>query len=204
VTSAIPEHPVAFDNLAGEPRNTDLAVLAVSARGRLAISIEAKADEPFGDYIRDVVADGVDRIAHGEDTGIVSRVTGLMSILPQRPKRSPKAGALRYQVLTALGGALAFARDTDALAVLLVHEFVTDQTSPKLRRRNQRDLDRFIRRLSAGAHTRLPAGTILGPFAVNESAQASPTLLYIGKATRVVNTPTNDAKSASPKNGSQP
>src|SRR5207249_1186267 len=48
--SGEPEARVPFDDLAGEPRNADLVVLARDRDGPIGISIEAKADEPFGPY----------------------------------------------------------------------------------------------------------------------------------------------------------
>ena len=40
-----------FDGIRGEPRNTDLAIVGTSQSGKVAISIEAKADESFGRHI---------------------------------------------------------------------------------------------------------------------------------------------------------
>src|SRR5687768_14162807 len=42
-----PEHCIRFDNLRGGPRNADLAIEATDRNGRIAITVEAKADEPF-------------------------------------------------------------------------------------------------------------------------------------------------------------
>ena len=87
-----------------------------------------------------------------------------MSLLPPRTPRAERAGLLRYQLLTALGGALAYARQNDAIPVLVIHEFETGETDPDLRRTNQRDLDRF-----AIAHLTKPEietlSTIFGGFA---------------------------------------
>src|SRR4051812_35943100 len=46
VLSGIPEYRIRFDKVRGEPRNSDLVVEATHGRGRLAISIEAKVNEP--------------------------------------------------------------------------------------------------------------------------------------------------------------
>ena len=44
-----PEHKLALDSLRGETRNADLAGIGTSRLGPTAITVEAKADEPFGD-----------------------------------------------------------------------------------------------------------------------------------------------------------
>jgi hypothetical protein len=60
-TEGEPERAIAFDQLAGEPRNADMAIRARCSLGVLGITIEAKADEPFGERLGDVVADAIDR-----------------------------------------------------------------------------------------------------------------------------------------------
>jgi hypothetical protein len=186
IVSATPEHQVRFDRVRGEARNTDLAVLATNQRGNIAISIEAKADEPFGEYIGNALADAFDRNTHGYPTGLPERIRGLLSLLPPRLARAEKAGTIRYQLLTALAGALAFARANGSVAVLVVHEFQTAQTERKRICRNQTDLDRFIRRLSSGTAKNLDSGILLGPFPVVFAEDNEPTPVYLGKATRVI------------------
>lgn len=185
VNSVIPEHPVRFDELRGEPRNTDVAALGVAPIGPVAISIEAKVDEPFGKYIGDMLADSADRVAHGERTEIATRVQGLLRMLPARLPRAPKAGALRYQLLTAVAGAIAFARENRAAAVLVVHEFNTSRTRPELCEANTIDLNRFVHRVSQGAHSALRAGALIGPLRLS-GFEVDSIPLYIGRASRTV------------------
>jgi hypothetical protein len=127
-----PELRVSFDDLDGEPRNTDFAGIASHPRGPIAISIVAKADESFGEYVGDILADAADRVSHGDSTNISTRISELMGLLPPRSKRAEKASSLRYQLLTALAGALSFAREKEARAVMIIHEFQTPQTTTKL------------------------------------------------------------------------
>jgi hypothetical protein len=54
ILEVIPEHKVVFDDIPGEPRNTDLVCIAEQGNRRIAISTEAKADEPFGELIAKV------------------------------------------------------------------------------------------------------------------------------------------------------
>ncbi len=185
VDVVIPEHPVRFDTLRGEPRNTDVVIIGSAPIGPVTLSIEAKADEPFGDYVGDVLADAMDRLAHGERTEVTTRVQGLLQLLPTRLPRAPKAGGLRYQLLTALAGALTFARENVAAAVLLVHEFHTSKTRAELRDANAADLNRFVYRVTGGAHSALLAGQLIGPFRLGAPEQP----LYLGKALRTVPDP---------------
>ena len=55
IFEAIPERKVRFDDIPGEPRNADLVCLAERANELIAISIEAKADETFGELVADVL-----------------------------------------------------------------------------------------------------------------------------------------------------
>lgn len=178
--TVLPEHEVRFDKLRGEPRNTDVAALGNAPVGRIAISIEAKADEPFGEYLGDILADAADRVAHGDRTGVATRIQGLLQLLPSRPPRAPKAGGLRYQLLTALAGAIAFAQTKGAAAILVVHEFATSQTRRELRDANALDLNLFVSRLTSGAHAGLADGQLIGPFLLKDTAVP----LYLGKAVR--------------------
>lgn len=187
IVSAIPEHPVRFDSLRGEPRNADLVVLARRADERIAISVEAKADESFDMYVGDLAADAVDRIAHGESTGALLRLEGLVAaLLPPRKPRAPKLGGVRYQLLTATAGALAYAiQEKTAKAVLIVHEFMTDDTCDEHHRRNSHDLDAFLNRLSGGAIRHLASGSLAGPFLLPGRPLFSEVpALYIGKVSR--------------------
>lgn len=57
ITEAYPECIVTLDRFNGERRNTDILVLGTAGPYKLAISIEAKADEPFGDQLVGVYYD---------------------------------------------------------------------------------------------------------------------------------------------------
>ena len=92
-----------------------------------------------------------------------------------------EAGELRYQLLTASAAALAEAQRRAACrAVLIIHEFVTGQTSDSSHLDNAKDLNAFVSRLS-GTVTTLCEGTVQGPF---ELPGHPLTRFYIGKAVR--------------------
>lgn len=186
ITSATPELRIDFDRAGGEPRNADLGIVAKAAAGILAITVEAKADEPFGDPVSTVLADAVDRVLEGRSRG-VQRVTELAeSLLPPRREERAKRPALkklRYQLLTAAGGTVAFANQLGAKhAVFLIHEFVTDLTVDRKHQRNAADLNLFIRRLTGGQVLELHAGELIGPLSIpGRPLFPHPPHFYVGK-----------------------
>jgi Domain of unknown function (DUF6946) len=187
MASAEPECRIYFDKLGGEPRNADVAAIADHPAGRLAINIEAKADETFGDLVRDVLQAAVKKIANDERTNSVIRIQQLASaILPPPTNATSHLGDLRYQLLTGIAGALAFAIKAEAnRAVFIVHEFVTNRTDDSRHQANARDLDAFVARLTEARLSSLPPGTLHGPFTVpGADLFPNPPALYIGKAVR--------------------
>lgn len=187
IVRATPEHCVRFDGARGEPRSSSVAAIAESAAGPVAITIEAKADERFDAAVEQVLAAAVDRRAHGERTGAVRRVEQLAAALLPAPRRGvPALGGLRYQLLTAAAGALAWAKEAGAArAILVVHEFVTDRTEERLQTANYADLTAFVARLSDGKYTNVEPGRLLGPItAPGAPLFDRPVPLYVGKAVR--------------------
>lgn len=164
--------------------DSGVAAIAEHPTGRIAISVEAKADESFDRPVSQVLASIDARLEAGERSGGRLRVESLVAaLLP------PGTGAsdLRYQLLTATAGALAFAHDQGATrAVLIVHEFVSSRTDERRRAANQEDLDRFIAALSNGRYETVPAGSMLGPIEVPGAPLFGARLpLYVGKAVRL-------------------
>src|SRR4051812_45199938 len=51
MTEAWPEHKIALDSFPGETRNADLAAVAFGRSGKVAVTVEAKADESFGELV---------------------------------------------------------------------------------------------------------------------------------------------------------
>ena len=186
ITGATPGHPVRFDRGRGEPRACDVAAVAESDDGLLGICIDAKVDEGFDGSVEQVLADAVDRRAHGERSTAVSRIEQLAAALFPPPRRGvPPLGALRYQLLTAAAAALAHARDIGARrTVLIVHEFVSERTEERRRASDYANLSGFVARLSDG-HVAVEPGVLHGPFSVPGAPLFErPAALYVGKAVR--------------------
>jgi len=183
----MPEHRVPFDDLPGEPRNADVVAVGDDRNGRLAINIEAKADEPFDQYVRDILLSVARRIAADEPTNSVKRIQNLAhSILPPRVNEATSLGELRYQLLTGVAGTIAFAAEVGAnRAAFLVHEFISDRTNDEKHRTNAQDLDNFVLRLSRGLVASVPCGELVGPFRIpGLPLFGSAPPLVLGKAVR--------------------
>lgn len=180
VSALEPECPLPFDDLAGEPRNADLAGLGQTSHGPIAITVEAKADELFGKLVQQELSAAVRTIASDGRTNMVTRIQQLAaSLLPERLPDGPTLGQLRYQLLTATAGSIALAEANAAkLALLIVHEFRTSATHDAKLASNAQDLDRFLGRLASGTETQLESGRIVGPFSTPGHRNIA---FYVGK-----------------------
>lgn len=190
-TRAEPEALLRFDGRAG-PRQTDLSVMAEDRRGSIAVTVEAKADEPFDDLVAVSFSDALETLLKNPRSGKVDRIVELAQALFRPASASaPPVTALRYQLITATAGTLAQASAIDASrAVLIVHEFVTAKTSAKRLAENHADLSLFVARLSAGSVTTVEPGVLYGPFALpGEPLFEEPAAFYIGKAVRRLGEP---------------
>lgn len=186
-----PEALLPFDSRSG-PRNADIAIVARDETGPIAITVEAKADEPFDKLVADVLHETLERLLENPRSGGLNRVIDLArSLLPARVEGQPHVQDLRYQLLTAAAGTVAFARTIGASrAVLFVHEFVTAKTSRKNLARNAADYVHFVHRLSGGTVRAAGSGMLHGPFRVPGAPLFDePALLYVGKATRAIGEP---------------
>jgi len=71
-----PEHQIRFDEHGGEPRNADLGFAGRTANAIVAVTIEAKADEPFGATVTQTLAGALERrIEHGASRGVEQAVS---------------------------------------------------------------------------------------------------------------------------------
>jgi hypothetical protein len=180
-----PEHPIRIDDIPGEPPNIDLALLADGHRGKTAGCIESKADEPFGPHVLTLLKSAVVKLGRDEKTGAIIRLQRLSDrLLPEWEPGLPHLADIRYQLLTLTAAALALAKCSNAtIAAVVVHEFAFEGcVHARKQKRNARDLDVFIERMTRGAQTSLPSGQLLGPITPASSEQQwGPVSLYIGK-----------------------
>lgn len=182
VDEVIPEHRIAFDAHGGEPRNADLVMVGHTSSSKVVVTIEGKADEPFGTTVAQTLADALERGIQNPRSRGVRRVEDLArALLPPRSKGLPQVSELRYQLLTAAAGTLAYAAMEGAsLVVMIVHEFMTDKTSDKRHAENAADYERFLHRF-AGKLISGDPDSLVGPFAVPDASPFRDTPLLIGK-----------------------
>jgi hypothetical protein len=182
---AFPEHRIRFDRYAGEPRNADLAFVGSTGFLRVAGTVEAKADEPFGDTVGGTLAAALERLLQTPTSRGVQRISDLTrALFRARTRGEPKVASLRYQLLTAVAGSVAFALEQGAdVAVLIIHEFITTQTRDVAHARNGRDLTNFLIRLR-GSDIDITPSALSGPYPL-PGAPLFRTVpqLFIGKAT---------------------
>jgi hypothetical protein len=175
LVSAWPEHPTRLDSYRGEPRNADLAAIGSGRVGRVAVAIEAKADEPYGSTIAEELA------VKRDGSNVPKRIESLARAVLGKP--AEEVGALRYQLLHATAATLILAQEhSAAAAVFLILEFLGSSCSPQNQARNMADLNAFLRALSPTSGA-LTAGRLCGPLRVPGGDRVHADIpLFIGKA----------------------
>jgi hypothetical protein len=178
IIEAWPEHKIALDSFRGETRNADLAALANARAGTVALTVEAKADESFGELVGTVLAKAPER------SNIPRRIETLSAGLFGG---SVDVSNVRYQLLHGVAGSLIFAAEREAaVAVFAVLEFHSPSCSDENLQRNASDLQKFIA-LFGGAVVPLPAGQLAGPFIVPGRGKIPSGMpLFVGKAIREI------------------
>jgi hypothetical protein len=177
--TAEPEAKLRFDGLRGEPRNSDLLVLAKDAHGQYLIAVEAKADESYGETVAGATAAARKRLERNPRSNGIARIDALKRLLLHE---GTPTEALRYQLLTATAGALMEAKRRGlSRAVLLIHEFVTSATFDAKHERNARDLSAFLVSLSGLSSNGIVNSQLYGPF---ERDSLVGIRLYVGKVLR--------------------
>lgn len=162
----------------GEGRNHDLVVIGSIGARKLLVSVEGKVDEPLGDLI------GTNwRKSHlNPKSKAWKRIDVLLaSAFGQGATATAKPWSdLRYQLLTALVGTAieAAARKCD-VAVLCIHEFITEAAHPDKVAKNREAVSAFLRAL--GAHPPKP-GMLVGPFIVRISDSGVSLPVLVGTA----------------------
>jgi hypothetical protein len=179
LTLGTPEMSIPLDNFRGETRNADMVLWGFRRKEKIIITVEAKADEAFGDPIEKKLAS-----VKGDASKIPERVALLAeSMLGIDGPDDQRLWSLKYQLLHASAATLIAANENRAdKALFLIHEFETDKTTLENMKRNQEDLDYFVRLLSRKQVEKLSTGAIIGPFEVPGSRFINSDIgLYIGK-----------------------
>jgi len=138
LTRLVVEAQSSVDEFSG-PRNHDLV-----ARGEL------PGGESFGATVKQQTAAAARAKSVAEKAGKTSnapeRLKGLLERFVNYPTSEPRVQNMRYQLLTALAGTLSEAEERGAQhAVLMVHEFLTDERpNAEIVREHDRDLHNFV------------------------------------------------------------
>ena len=151
----------------GNGRNHDLALRGNTDNDSVTICVEAKADEPFGNATVDEYwHSGIQKRNRGISTRIPERVEFLVSMVDpiNNTIDSSPWKNVRYQLLTALCGTILQAKnDHSTLAVFVVHEFKSNETSPIKQGQNHSNIERFMSVVS-GNQISIETGKLYGPF----------------------------------------
>lgn len=179
---ASPEVELPCPGLPGGPLHAHLVLRAEDAAGPLAVVVEAKGDQPFGDRAGTLLGQARRTGGTGAGALMADRIRWLdAALLPPWQEGLAPLEELRLRLLEGVAAALALAGAMEARrAVFLVHEVVDLGKSSEARRRNNReDLDRFVRRLTGGVVERLQRGVPAGPVPV--PPRWGGIQLYLGK-----------------------
>jgi hypothetical protein len=172
-----------LDELPRGPRNHDLLVRGMTPQGPVVIGVEGKADEPFDKSLGQWREAAMDRTPTSDAPRRLDHLTNLFfGTTIDRDAAYPPLSCLGYQLLSALAGTLADAKESAAAhAVLLVHEFVTDETDDVRHAANEKALDDFLVRLGVARPERPDAdvGWITHPLAVRGDGSWMPASLPV-------------------------
>ncbi len=141
---AIPEYKVNFDEFR-RGRVHDLAICGITDSGRsLFVGVEAKVDESFGKTAREEYLAAKARQIAGESTNAPERIEGLLKM--HFADSDPGMFDVRYQLLYATAGTLAFGADISLLYVIVFRTPLYDETKGA---KNYRDYVEFLGKVSA-------------------------------------------------------
>jgi len=147
--TATTEIETKLDDYRGKGRVHDLLAEGKVREQRVTVSVEAKADESFGELVGEARSRA---LARSPRSMVPARIDGLRAAL-----FGPGVNIedLRYQLVYGVAGALIeAARRNATVAIFAVHEFVIPgHFSPIRVRRNADDFDAIVRALGASAPT---------------------------------------------------
>jgi Domain of unknown function (DUF6946) len=174
---AKPECVVKLDEFAGEHRNCDFVVFCNAGAKRMVISVEAKADEPFGD----VIGDYYDQKS-GSGSNVPSRIRQLSKALFGR-EPDEAIRKLRYQLLHAAAATLIEAAADEAeTGLFLIHQFRSASLNKDKVAQNAADWENFVRTFPELSTARIEKNQILGPVSVPGGERVPRSVpLYLGQ-----------------------
>ena len=137
----VPEHEVRFDRY-GRGRVHDLGIFGRAESGKsLFVGVEAKVDEPFGDFVSDRWAAAGRMRNRGTSTRLPERIRELCARFG--PGVTEESRDVRYQLLHGAAGTVDAGAD---LSVFYVAVFRTGAYDAEAGKRNHEDYRRFVER----------------------------------------------------------
>jgi hypothetical protein len=150
---AIPELANKFDDYKS-PRKADLCLFGNQVDERIFISIEGKADESFGTYIKNIKTSDKSK----------SKQSARIIALCKRFGSDANFFNLRYQLTYWLAGSIEEAIRNDMKTVyLIVQTFESDATNETKIKKNEKDLNDFINFISKSNFDKVERNEIIGP-----------------------------------------
>ncbi len=194
-----------FDDF-GEPRHHDLLATLRNNAGREAVvGIESKVNEDLGTSLTKELDRARNRAKRLNDkaraegrparhtTKMPERLRELSTALLGRDPPTghpfvPEDADLAYQLLTALAGTLVeAARPEVDLAVLLVHEFHTSRSDPRVDARSSGRIQDLLTRFGRESAAPIPINRLLGPYHVLGGGRIpADKPFYVAKARTIV------------------
>jgi hypothetical protein len=174
---ARPECIIDLDDFRGEHRNCDLVVLCRAGTRRIAINIEAKADEPFGDSTVGAYYDQ----KLNSSSNVPQRIENLSAALFGK-KPDAVIRSLRYQLVHSVAATLIEALASKAqLAIFLVQEFHSARRSTIKLQQNRADWTIFVRAFPELTTADVDKNQIFGPISVPGRGRVPNSIpLYLG------------------------
>lgn len=193
-STGLAEHKTTLPGPPGEPRHSDLLLLGRIEGRRVVVAVEAKSDEEFGpligDYLDRLTRQNDDRLAVAapQKRPRLSRVPARIDVLSRflfGRGIDEAVRRLRYQLLHATVATVAEARRHEAyIAVLLVHEFMSERCGANSVVRNHEDFAAFVNALQPGTAQAPWTDRVYGPFRLGDDAGGmKATDLLIGTVT---------------------
>lgn len=128
LTQVVVERESHFDSFGG-PRHHDLVAHGALANGETVIvCVEAKAGEDLDRTVETYTRNAQNKRAKGDKTNAPERIAALLKRYVPTDPGDDRVRLMRYQFLSALAGTEAEAASAGAdHAVLMLHDFITDQ-----------------------------------------------------------------------------
>jgi hypothetical protein len=155
--TAYPEHPSKFDDYA-RPRINDLCIYAKGNKKQYFISIEGKADEPYGtNYFLQEFQNSIIEKQKNINSKKLNRAIELFN----RLGNNDMLFTVRYQLLYWLAGSIDEAKRKNISDVVLIsQEFHSDKTTEEKCTLNARDLNNFVSFVSESEITEINHGDL--------------------------------------------